>query len=172
MIIDIDRVPKDGLKFCKDIEFISIDLIEEDAVLLNPVHAEMVVKRSGEEIFIKGKITTNLSFVCSRCLVPYEFPIDSDFDLVYFPEELDVAKEQLEGDDINKLFYQSRKINLEEVILEQLNLAFPLKPLCSDDCQGICSVCGKIEKDGECLCLRSESDPRLEKLKIFLRDKR
>jgi uncharacterized protein len=172
MIIDVDRLPKEGLKIAKDFEFFSEALIEENAVFLQPVHAELKVTKIGEEIFFKGKITTCLSFVCSRCLVPFEFPVDSHFDLVYIPEEIEGMKEHLENDDINKLFYYRSKIDIEEVVLEQLNLVFPPKPLCAEDCQGICPICGKIIQSGECACETKSSDPRLDKLKSFIRDKR
>jgi len=172
MIIEIDRIPPEGLKISKDFEYFNADLIDENAVFLNPVHSELFIKRIGEEILIRGRIKTCLSFVCSRCLVPFEFPVDSKFDLVYLPEELDVFQDQLENDEINKFFYYSHKIDVKEVVLEQLNLTFPAKPLCSARCQGICPVCGKIIQEGECACVRDDSDPRLEKLKTFIRDKR
>lgn len=172
MIFEIDKIPRQGLKISRDFEFFSTDLVEESAVFLQPVHSELAIKKKGDEIFIKGRITTNISFICSRCLVPFEFPVNSGFDLIYLPEELDVVKDQLESDEINRLFYCSSEINIKEVILEQLNLTFPVKPLCSKGCQGICPVCGKIIKNGECSCIINESDPRLEKLKIFIRDKR
>jgi len=169
MLIDIEKLPKEGLKISRDFDFASVDLVEEDAVFLKPVHGELTVRKIGEELWIKGRIKTCLSFICSRCLMPYEFPVDSKFDLVYFPEELDVVKEELEDDDINKLFYCSQQINIREVVLEQLNLTFPAKPLCSEDCEGMCPVCGKIRKEGRCGCVVKESDPRLEKLKTFKR---
>ncbi len=172
MIIEIDRLPKKGRKISKDFEFLSVDLIEENAVFLEPVHTELTIKKIGEEISIKGKIKTRLSFTCSRCLVPFEFPIDSCFDLVYLPEEIEVVKDELDSEDMNRFFYYSQKIDLEAVVLEQLNLTFPVKPLCSEDCQGICPVCGKIVKEDHCSCERSDSDPRLEKFKIFIRNKR
>jgi uncharacterized protein len=171
MIIEVDKLPKEGLKISKDFTFYNVDLIEEEAVFLEPVHADMTIKKTGEEILIKGKIKTRLSVICSRCLAAFEFPIDSKFDLAYHPEEDDVLKEQLEGEDIEKFFYSSQKIDLKEIILEQLNLSFPFKPLCSEDCQGLCPVCGKIIKNGECSCEREAPDPRLDKLKTFIRDK-
>jgi uncharacterized protein len=172
MIVDIDRLPSKGLKISKNFELLHDEIIEEDAVFLLPVHADVTVKKVGEEVFVKGRIKTLLSFVCSRCLVPYEFPVDSDFDLVYLPEELEMAKEELDSDDLNISFYYSRKIDLKEVVLEQLNLTFPVKPLCSETCQGICPVCGKNINSGDCSCVTEDSDARLEKLKIFLKDKR
>ena len=172
MIIDVDRLPKEGLKVSDKFEFMSMDLVDENAVFLKPVRADVSIQKLGEEIFIKGKISTRMSFVCGRCLSPYEFSVDSSFDLVYLPEELDLVKEQLESDDMNRLFYYSRQINLDEIVLEQLNLTFPVKPLCSRSCQGICPVCGKVINDGGCTCSTDESDPRLDKLKFFFRDKR
>ncbi len=171
MIIDVDRLPKEGLEISKEFEFLSVDLVEESAVFFEPVTAKLTVKKVGEEVHVKGKIKTSLSFICSRCLSPYEYRVDSSFYLVYFPEEFDILKEQLEEDDMNKLFYYHRSINIREIVLEQLNLTFPVKPLCSETCQGICPVCGKVIRNGECSCLREDSDPRLQKLKIFLRDK-
>ena len=169
MIIDIDRLPREGMEISKDFEFFSVDLVDENAVFIQPVHADLTIKKSGEEILMKGKVVTRLNLICSRCLVPYEFSIDSKFDLVYFPEELEDATEQLDSDEIRRLFYSRSKIDVTEIILEQLNLAFPVKPLCSGDCQGICPVCGKIIRDNGCACVRETSDPRLEKLKTLKR---
>lgn len=172
MIIDIDRLPHDGLQVSKDFDFFNADLVEENTVFLEPVHADLTVKKVDEEIFITGRLTTRLSFICSRCLSPFEFKVDSRFDLAYLPEELEIAKDQLEEEDMNYLYFYSRKIDLNDVVLEQLNLTFPLRPLCEEDCQGICPVCGKIIKEGDCSCAGTDLDPRLEKFKDFLRDKR
>lgn len=172
MIIDIDQLPKEGLRVYKEFEFLGVEIVEESAVFLEPTQVDLTLKKIGEEISIKGRIKTRLSFNCSRCLVPFEFPIDSHFDLMYLPEELDEIKEELEAGDMNRFFYYNQKIDLKVIILEQLNLTFPVKPLCSENCQGICPFCGKIIRDGECSCVNTRRDPRLEKLKKFIRDKR
>ena len=171
MIIDVERIPSDGLSIVKDFEFSAREIVEENVVFLEPVHVEVDVCRTGEEVLIRGRMVTRLSLVCCRCLVPFEFSVDSDFNLVFFPEELDVVRDQLDQEDIDKLFYQPCGIDMDSVILEQLNLTLPLRPLCSMDCQGICPVCGKLLKEGSCSCTASEADHRLEKLKTFLRDK-
>ena len=172
MIIDIDRLPEEGLKVSKEFEFMSAELIEESTVFLEPARVDLTIKKIGEEISIKGRIKTRLSFNCSRCLIPFEFPIDSRFDLIYLPEELFELKEELDPNDMDRFFYFNRKLDLKGVVLEQLNLTFPVKPLCSESCQGICPVCGKIIRNGECSCVSTRNDSRLEKLKIFIRDKR
>ena len=96
MIIEIDRLTEKELKISKNFEFLSSDLVDENVVFRKPVHADISIRRVQDEIFIKGRITTQLSFVCSRCLSPYEMPVDSKFDLVYLPEELEEMNDQLD----------------------------------------------------------------------------
>jgi uncharacterized protein len=172
MIIEIERIPNDGLKVSRDFEFASDDLVEENTVFLEPVHVEGTIYRVGEEILIKGQLTTRLNLICCRCLSPYEFLVDSEFDLIFLPEDFKDPKEQLEPEDMSKLFYQKQSIDFKEVILEQLNLTFPMRPLCSDECQGLCPVCGNRIDDGTCSCTENELDQRLVKLKTFLKDRR
>jgi len=171
MIIDIDKIPRDGLSVTRDFEFLNIDLVEENAVFLDPTHGDVLVRKVGDEVWIKGRLTARLSFICSRCLSPFEFPVDSKFDLVYLPEELAMMKEELEEDDLVRASLRDNQLDLREVILEQLNLTFPLKPLCSVECEGICSVCGQVRGDDSCACQVKEEDPRLSKLKNLARDK-
>ena len=104
MIIDVDKIPKEGLSVSRDFYFLNVDLVEESAEFLGPTHVEAVVRRIGEEAWIKGKLTARVSFVCGRCLTPYEFPVDASFDLVYLPEELDIMKEELDEDDMGRVF--------------------------------------------------------------------
>ncbi len=169
MIIDIERIPEEGLHIDRDFELENSELVEEEAILLEPLHAELDLRKKGEEIYIKGKIHTVVSFICSRCLSPFEFLVDSEFDLVYLPEELFEIKEELTDDDLDLFFYFQNQLNIREIVLEQLNLSFPMKPLCSPDCQGICPICGQVIKEGNCRCVRESTDPRLEKLKIFIK---
>ncbi|HOW85969.1 MAG TPA: DUF177 domain-containing protein [Candidatus Aminicenantes bacterium] len=171
MLIDIDRLPKEGLRVSRDFEFLSLDLVEENAVFLEPAHADVTVRLAGDEVYVQGQVTARLSFVCSRCLTPFEFPVASRFDLVYLPEDVDALSEELSDEKIDQMFYSDRQLDLRAVILEQLNLTFPAKPLCSPDCEGICAVCGEIIRDAHCSCLVKESNPRWNKLKLPVRDK-
>jgi uncharacterized protein len=171
LLIDIDRLPKEGLCLSRDFEFLSLDLVEENAVFLEPAHADVTVRLVGEEILVQGEVTARLSFVCSRCLIPFEFPVASRFDLVYLPEELDGLSEELSDEKIDQMYYSGRQLDLRAVVLEQLNLTFPAKPLCAPGCEGICAVCGEIIRESRCSCLVKESDPRWNGLKFNVKDK-
>ena len=172
MIVLIDKLPREGLEVSRDFEFSSSELLDESALFIQPAHAELKVKKIGEGIFVKGKIVTWLSLICSRCLMPYKYYVDLKCDLVYLPEEPDELKEELSEDDMNNIFYRNRQIDLREVVLEQINLSFPVKPLCSEECQGICPACGKNQRFGKCDCAVEDSDLRLNTLKTFIKDRR
>jgi uncharacterized protein len=171
MLIDIDRLPPEGLRLSRDFEFLSLDLVEENAVFLEPAHAEVTIRLVGEEVLIQGEVTARLSFVCARCLTPFEFPVASRFDLVYLPEDIEGLGDELADDKMDQMFFADRQIDLRAVVLEQLNLTFPAKPLCAPECEGICAVCGEIIRDAKCSCLVKEADTRWNKLKFNVRDK-
>jgi uncharacterized protein len=170
-IIDLDRLPKDGLRVSRDFEFPSLDLVEENAVFLEPAHAELTVRLAGDEILVQGEVRARLSFICSRCLTPFEFPVASRFDLVYLPEEIDALSEELTDEKIDQMFYSGRQLDLRAVVLEQLNLTVPAKPLCSAECEGICAVGGEIIRDAKCSCLVKEPGIGGNRLKFNMRDK-
>jgi uncharacterized protein len=171
MLIDIDKIPKDGLKIGRNFEFQSLELVEENAVFLEPVHADMTLKKMGDDVWVKGRMTTRLSIVCSRCLTSFGFPVDSKFDLIFLPEDDHTLKDELADEDIDQLFYKNQQIDLREMILEQLNLTFPVKPLCAESCEGICAVCGRIRQNGQCGCTVKDTDRGSDKEKILAKDK-
>jgi len=172
MLIDIERLPKEGLHVSRDFDFLSVELIEENTVFLEPVHADVLIQEIGEEVRVQGRVAARLSFVCGRCLTPFEYAVDSKFDLVFLSDDGETPRDELGDGDADRMCYYDNRLDLRQVILEQLNLTFPPKPLCSEDCEGICAVCGELICDGRCSCLVKESDPRLERLKLLVKDKR
>lgn len=170
MIIEIQKLPSKGLRVSEDFNFISSDLVEENAVFLQPVHAEVEIKKIQEKIRLKGKIITKLDLICGRCLTPFLYEVNSTFDLVFFPVEKFQLKEELDSEDLESLFYKDEQINLKEIVLEQLNLSLPIKPLCSNECAGLCPMCGQKLKEKKCKCEVDRVDPRLSQLNLFKKD--
>ena len=58
--------------------------------------------------------------------------------------------------------------DIDEQLKEELEMAFPIRFLCKDDCRGLCQRCGKNLNEGECGCNTKEIDPRLAPLKDLL----
>jgi uncharacterized protein len=98
--------------------------------------------------------------------------LESSFDLLYRPLKTVNAPEEIEIKEADSEigYYQGEGVLLEDVLKEQILLALPLKPLCKEDCRGLCVHCGKNRNAGDCGCTEERSDPRWAAL-AGLRDK-
>ncbi|HUR21173.1 MAG TPA: DUF177 domain-containing protein, partial [Vicinamibacterales bacterium] len=70
-----------------------------------------------------------------------------------------------EGKDVGLAEYRDEQIDLGEVVREQLYLTLPMKPLCREDCKGLCPVCGVNRNRETCTCQQEWVDPRMAALK-------
>ena len=132
-----------------------------------PVELEFDIHKDKDKFRLVGRVGTQLELTCSRCVEPYRFPIDADFDHRYLPrseastdQDSEVAEEDLETS-----YYTDDEIDLGELMREQFYLALPMKPLCSEDCKGLCPQCGTNLNTGTCDCTPVWEDPRLAALK-------
>lgn len=145
---------------------------EQDYRVLAPVVLQATATRARRRVRIAGTATTTLELLCSRCLDGYSLPVVATFDLSYLPSDEAPAGGEVEvaDEDINTAYYQHGQIDLAELIHEQLYLMLPMKPLCKDDCQGLCPVCGANRNTTSCTCDATWTDPRLAGLKALLNE--
>lgn len=59
-------------------------------------------------------------------------------------------------------------LDIDKELYEQLEMEFPARFLCSEDCKGLCQRCGKNLNFEQCDCKDSEIDPRLLPLQKIL----
>ena len=63
------------------------------------------------------------------------------------------------------------RLDLDQLLTEDILLDMPSKFLCRPDCKGICPVCGKNRNLEDCSCQQREVDPRLAALQSLLEDR-
>ena len=102
--------------------------VEPDKVL----QLELRLESIHEGILATGEVTATATALCSRCLEPLELKVEVDF------QELFAYSLEQEDD----FLIQDEKINLEQAITDVVVLSLPFKPVCSEDCLGLCSDCG------------------------------
>lgn len=125
------------------------------------------VRKDGSRVRLTGRVTAELECDCSRCLEPYPVPVDAPFALVYVPlsENTEVDDRQVGHGDTALAYYEDAVISLAELMREQFFLALPMKPLCREDCRGLCSVCGTNRNRDACTCEPVWTDPRMDALR-------
>jgi len=61
-------------------------------------------------------------------------------------------------------FYDGEIIEIDQLVLEQVLLALPVKVLCSEACLGLCLHCGANLNDEPCMCRKQVQDSPFSKL--------
>lgn len=134
-----------------------------------PLQVHLYVAREYDHVRVSGRVTTALDLCCSRCLSEFSMTIDSPFTIFYLKDEGLGQDEDMElsEEDLVTATYEGDEIDFTNEISEQIILAIPLKPLCRDDCKGICPDCGADLNVGQCSCKRGDFNLKLEALKKF-----
>jgi uncharacterized protein len=162
MLIVLTHLPADGQKFEHQYEPDELDLSAHVFSFQQLPFVQGRVTALGMEMRVKGNLRAQLAMDCDRCLEAVTLPIDNEFALYYLPED---AQAQSSGEtellerDLDVSTYHNDRIDLNELVLEQLELSLPARVLCTADCKGLCSQCGTNLNVESCHC-QPPMDPR------------
>jgi uncharacterized protein len=140
--------------------------------IVAPVSLTFDIFKDKDRFRLAGRVATTLEVSCSRCLDPFTVAVDAPFDLRYqplAPNAVEVERE-IGSDDLDTAYYENDEIDLEQLMQEQFILALPMKPLCKDDCRGLCATCGTNLNKATCDCSPQWEDPRLAGLKALKKE--
>jgi uncharacterized protein len=134
-----------------------------------PLAVHLSVSREYDHVRVSGRVTITLDLCCSRCLSEFLMEIDSPFTIFYLRDEgLGQDNDiELSEEDLVTATYKGDEIDFTNEIAEQIILALPIKPLCNDDCKGICPDCGADLNEAQCSCNRENFKLKFEVLKNF-----
>lgn len=159
VLISVDKLDNTT---SKNVSFTNILAIPEEYGLREStlsISFEGSLKKEENLFSLIGTIKGVLLESCSLCLRD----IDEEFQIDYceFFSNAEYSEE-----DENTLYFTGYKIDVLPSIISNVLLNIPLKPLCSNDCMGLCHTCGKNLNEDTCSCL-PPIDSRLESLKDF-----
>lgn len=118
----------------------------------------------GQDVVVTGRIDATVPLTCGRCLDEFRVPVRATVDTRYVPRPA-AADHELGADDLDLDFYDHDELNLDTLVETETTLALPMKPLCRDDCRGLCPVCGGNRNVTQCACTQRSPDPRLAALR-------
>ncbi len=150
--------------------------------LEEPFHVSLQSHRIGEDVYVEGRVEGALELECSRCLARYRHSLREPFRIVLEPagQRQPTDPEAVEalaragvclGDDLEVGWVRGREIDLGAISMEAVVLALPVKPLCREDCAGLCAVCGADRSSNACGCEEVGTDSPFAALQA-LRDGR
>lgn len=144
---------------------------DDDYRLTTPLVLRLRVLKDGDKYRLLGGLQGTLELACGRCLEPFPLAVDLAIDLLYLPDSRNQGEGEFEitDEDLSTGFYRDEAIDLDAMVREQCQLALPMKPLCRDDCRGLCVECGTNLNHGTCSCDVRWRDPRLAVLESLRR---
>ncbi|MEA1970480.1 MAG: DUF177 domain-containing protein [Thermodesulfobacteriota bacterium] len=154
MQINISNIPEEGLnlRFSKSKAWFHrfLPTGDDSGFRVQKIEVSCFVEKVLKNVSIKGKIKAVIELECCRCLEEFNFPAEIEFKYVLSPAD-DLKEDELEltYKDLEYNYYEGDVIDLGQIIVEQVVLLVPVKPLCNDSCKGLCPVCGvnlNIEK--------------------------
>ncbi len=157
MKIDVRDIPSEGLSIAlnEDAGALGLDDIQ------GSVGGTVSLLRSGTSVSLDGSLRASLKFSCGRCLEEFSRVLDLDVNVVLEKAGGVPAKEtELKGEDLDVSFYSGQTINLDDLVREEIFLNLPMRPLCRDDCLGLCPRCGKDLNLRACDCFPVKEDLR------------
>ena len=129
--------------------------------------------RAERDLFFDGTVRGEATGTCARCLESFVAPVSQDFSVILSPESALAKEIELAPGDLTLSFYPSGEdVDLTRIVYEQIMLALPIRPLCDEECPGLCSQCGAIRKVDQCSCTEETGDPRLAVLRGLKIDRR
>lgn len=160
-----------------------VDQLDWDRLLVphGPARVEVTATNLGGVIRVEGRLQLRVGLVCSRCAQEYAVDLDEPI-LEFFVKNnspsarsrwADEVDDEPPGElpddlEMDERRYSGDVLHLDEVLRENVLLAIPMKPVCRDDCRGLCPECGANLNDGDCGCGLVAVDPRWADLARWL----
>jgi len=138
--------------------------------LVSPVRYELTVRKIDDTVSIEGPVALEAILSCSRCLDEFRLPLSLNMAIKLTPKsELPCSSEmELHSEDLDVYYYEGDEIDIDPFVYEEVMLNIPVRPLCKEECKGICGNCGKNRNTEPCNCHEAPSSLLGEKLKSFL----
>ncbi len=156
MVIKVSEIPEEGVQ----IEGVSAfpEPFQDRSWRLEDV--DLAVSKDGDTVFVDGRLDARMPQVCSRCLEPYEARVEADVHTRFVPSPGRGEERELGADDLESDVYDHGQIDLGALLETEAALGLPMKPLCREDCKGLCPCPARLQGAiTPCRC-RSEDIPR------------
>ena len=146
------------------------DQFQVSCTINHPLDVSVHLEALNSGILVRGTLEGIVTLICDRCAEDYEQKIAANF------ESFEANPENEQDHEVNikasepfepletRIILDAKNnlvLDLGAILWEEFLLALPLKPLCSENCQGICPKCGTNLNLSSCNCQKEEGDPRL-----------
>ncbi|HET7399248.1 MAG TPA: YceD family protein [Intrasporangium sp.] len=110
----------------------------------SPAELEVRLESVVEGVLVTGSVSGRAAGACVRCLDPVDLPVTGTFQELFAYADRAAHHHEVgaptDEDEVHELV--GDLIDLEPVLRDAVVPTLPFKPVCRDDCPGLCSQCG------------------------------
>jgi uncharacterized protein len=134
----------------------------DDSVAAQLTGGRVRLDRIDSGILARGDVNGTVELECSRCLEPYQAPVQVHFDEEFAPsiEVNSGAPLPPPEDELVFTIDANHVLDLSEAIRQNIIVALPIQPICRSECAGLCAVCGGNRNLNPCMCADHPEDNR------------
>ena len=115
----------------------------DDDLNMAEVQGAVNVGRTPQGLIVQGNFSGTTTQECVRCLTDFEKPMQWEFTELFAFKQENITEAGL-------LVPEDAHIDLQSLVREFALLELPIKPLCRNDCKGLCMECGQNLNEGDC----------------------
>jgi len=144
------------------------------------IELDLRIQSVDEGVLTMGRVMAQASGECTRCLDGITWPIDESFTELFYYEtaasksagkkrgkERSAKDSEVDLEEADLYYMDGDEIDLELPVRDAVILNLEVNPLCSEDCPGLCQVCGEKWRALPKEHSHTEADPRWAALKDF-----
>ena len=135
------------------------DALPAGISLVSPVVLTGTVSSFGHELAIVGRLTAAVQAECAKCLRPVSVQIDCDYNQLLRRVGYENETQQEDEDEEDAILFDGSSCDLTASAVETLNLHLPIRFVCSDECKGLCPICGTDLNQQDCGCAKAIDSP-------------
>ncbi len=127
----------------REFEFYVPQMKDEEDLTFSEINGSAKISRTPQGLYVEGKFSGQTQLECVRCLSEYTQPLQWDFAELYAIDKRSETESEL-------LIPEDAHIDLQPLVRDFAILEFPIKPLCSPQCKGLCPQCGENLNQRDC----------------------
>lgn len=146
MVLDVSRAlmyPGQSYPFEGSVELPEMDVLD-DIIRFEDVRLKGTFTGAGESVSLTGTVCATVHAHCARCMTDVSREMQVPFDEVFTRTP--------DPDDPDLYPMDGHTVELTDLAKDALLLDLPMRFLCSENCQGLCPVCGVNRNIQRCTC--------------------
>jgi len=178
MEIALFETSPDSDRIAVEADAAELDLHGDEFFIDGLARVELHLNRNDNIVYVDLTARVTIVLQCARCLESFRRYIEGSVSFVVQRLKLgETVRENIQDgeetdeDNLIVIKYNERSIDIINFVRDAVILSIPLKPVCKEECRGLCQVCGQNKNECDCGCVENPTDPRWQSLSKLMKKK-